>query len=400
MSYLPGQPEDVGDSEPRRETGDGKWTPVGDPIIAVRGDARNQVYGVPAQVAVVDGWWNILTVNSAWTEQAIRLGHAEQVKVGANLKRYVEGLAARQGETSMILLAGMGEIETRTVNHFEHLYRARDDGLHYQFSVDCFEVGGRRYATISRTNITELYDLRQQTIKLSSNLMQAQASLVRAQDDERRRVAAALHDTAAQHLVGVNLGLARLREVSKDPIVVAMAEELSGLLDEFHREIRGVTYVMHPPEVRRSGLHEAVRLLCRGFADRSGLDVALRVYGEDRRRGTAVESAIYRLVQEALTNVQKHAGARQVRIRLISRVRAFFIVVCDDGVGLPRDRNRTRLGIGLPAMRRRVEDLGGCLHVKSGQGECGTMLSAMIPRDGAGIDFLPGPTLGLPVSAA
>ncbi|MEP9359656.1 ATP-binding protein [Sphingomonas sp. KR3-1] len=365
----------------------------------MRCDARNQVYGAPAQVAVVDGWWNILTVNGSWLEQAMLLGHGELVKIGANFKRYIEELASRQGETSRALLQGLQAVESRAQNHFVHLYRSTTDGVYYQFSVDCFEVGGRRYATISRVNVTELHDLRQQTIKLSSNLMQAQASLVRAQDDERRRVAAALHDTAAQHLVGVNLGLARLRELSKDPIVVAMAEELSGLLEEFHREIRGVTYVMHPPEVRRSGLHEAVRLLCRGFADRSGLDVALRVYGEDRRRGTAVESAIYRLVQEALTNVQKHAGAHQVRIRLISRVRAFFIVVCDDGVGLPKDRSRARLGIGLPAMRRRVEDLGGCLHLKPGLGAQGTTLAAMIPRDG-GADFLPAPMLGVPLGAS
>ena len=389
MSYLSGEPEDVGVSGAKGEASVPEWPSRGEPIIAVRDDARNQVRAVPAQVAVVDGWWNILTVNSAWSERAMRTGRSDRLKVGANLKQYIQDGTELSPETAAAMLEGMHMIETRTQNQFAHNYRGHDDETHYQFTIDCFEVGGRRYATVARVNVTELYDLRAQTMKLSSNLMRAQASLVRAQEDERRRVAAALHDTAAQHLVGVNLGLARLREVSKDPAVLAMAVELSELLDEFHREIRGVTYVMHPPEIQRRGLHEAIRLLCGGFARRTGLDIALRIYGEDRRRGTAVESAIFRLLQEALANIQKHAGAKCVKIRLGSRAKAFFIVIQDDGIGLPRDWGRKQVGVGLPAMQRRIEDLGGFLHLESRHACEGTTVAAMIPRHTSGVDYLP-----------
>ncbi|NYT42240.1 hypothetical protein HZY97_15820 [Sphingomonas sp. R-74633] len=400
MSYLSGEPEDVGVSGAKGEASVSGWAARAEPIIAVRGDARNQVRAVPAQVAVVDGWWNILTVNSAWSERALRSGRGDRLKVGANLKQYIHDTDDLGAETAAAMLEGMHTIETRAQNQFALNYRGFDDETHYQFTIDCFEVGGRRYATVARVNVTELYDLRAQTIKLSSNLMQAQASLVRAQEDERRRVAAALHDTAAQHLVGVNLGLARLREISKDPTVLAMAAELSGLLDEFHREIRGVTYVMHPPEIRRNGLHEAVRLLCGGFARRTGLDIALRIYGEDRRRGTAVEAAVFRLLQEALTNIQKHAGAKSVRIRLGSRANAFVIVIHDDGVGLPKDWGQMLVGIGLPAMKRRIEDLGGCLHLESRHSRTGTTVAAMIPRHSAGLDYLPGSAHDQPAAAA
>lgn len=299
------------------------------------------------------------------------------------------------------VLEGMHAIEARTQNQFAYIYRGGDDDAHYQFTIDSFEVGGRRYATVARVNVTELYDLRAQAVRLNSTLMHAQANLMRAQEDERRRVAAALHDTAAQHLVGVNLGLARLREVSKDPAVVAMAEELSGMLDAFHREIRGITYVMHPPEIQCRGLHEAIRLLCQGFARRTGLHIGLRIYGEDRRRGTAVEATIFRLLQEALTNIQKHAGAKSVKVRFGSRAKAFVIVIQDDGIGLPKDWGRTLVGIGLPAMQRRIEDLGGCLHLDSRHRRAGTTVAAMIPRHGTGVDYLPGNDFGgLPANAA
>lgn len=394
MSDLMGKPEDVGVAYARG------WSPKGDPIIAMRGETPTQARAVPAQVAVVDGWWNILTVNSAWTERALHSGRGDRLKVGANLKQYIQDTVELNPETAKAILEGMQMIETRTQNQFAHHYRGTSDEAHYQFTIDCFEVGGRRYATVARVNVTEIYDLRAQTVKLSSNLMRAQANLMRAQEEERRRVAAALHDTAAQHLVGVNLGLARLREISKDPKVVAVAEELSGLLDEFHREIRGVTYVMHPPEIQRRGLHEAIRLLCQGFARRTGLDIALRIYGEDRRRGTAVETAIFRLLQEALTNIQKHAGAKYVRIRLGSRAKSFVIVIQDDGVGLPMDWGRRLVGVGLPAMQRRIEDLGGCLHLETRRHGKGTTVAALIPRHGTGVDYLPGDPMGSPVVLA
>jgi two-component system NarL family sensor kinase len=398
MSYLSGEPEDVGVSGAKGEASATGWSPNGEPIITVRGDARNQVRAVPAQVAVVDGWWNILTVNSAWTERAMRTGRGDRLKVGANLKQYVQDTPELNREVADALLAGMHMIETRAQNQFAFNYRSENEKAHYQFTIDCFEVGGRRYATVARVNVTEIYDLRAQAVKLSSNLMQAQASLMRAQEDERRRVAAALHDTAAQHLVGVNLGIARLRAVSQDPKVVEVAEELSGLLEDFHREIRGVTYVMHPPEVQRRGLHEAIRLLCQGFARRTGLEIALRIYGEDRRRGTAVETAVFRLLQESLTNIQKHAGAKYVRIRLGSRAKAFFIVVQDDGVGLPMDWGHRLVGVGLPAMQRRIEELGGCLHLETRRAGHGTTVAAMIPRHGVGLDYLPGNPTEAPVA--
>ncbi|MDG2534155.1 histidine kinase [Sphingomonas sp. HITSZ_GF] len=400
MSYLSGEPEDAGLSGATGAASISGWSGGAEPIIALRENARSQAGGVLAQLAVVDDWWNILTVNGAWSERALRADRSDQLEIGANLKHYVQQTGDLSAETAAALLEGMRLIETRAQSQFAHSYCSRIDQAHYQVTIDCFEVGGRRYATVARANLTELFDLRARAMQLSSNLMRAQASLVRAQEEERRRVAAALHDTAAQHLVGVNLGLARLREMSQDPAVVALADELSTLLDDFHREIRGVTYVMHPPEIRRRGLHEAVRLLCQGFARRTGLDIALRIYGEDRRRGTAVEAAIFRLVQEALANIQKHAGAKRVQVRLGSRAKSFFIVIHDDGVGLPVGAGQAATGVGLPAMERRIEDLGGRLHLESRKARRGTTVAAMIPRHEAGLDFLPGPMLRQPAGAA
>lgn len=91
MSYLSGEPEDVGVSGAKGEDSISGWPAMGEPR---RDDPRNQVRAVPAQVAVVDGWWNILTVNNAWSEHAMRSGRSDQLKVGANLKHHVENMIA------------------------------------------------------------------------------------------------------------------------------------------------------------------------------------------------------------------------------------------------------------------------------------------------------------------
>lgn len=250
----------------------------------------------------------------------------------------------------------------------------------------------RSDAAVSQADVTELADLRQRNLQLAASLMLAQANLIRAQEDERRRVASDLHDTAAQHLIGVNLGLAHLREIAADPEVAALAADLAEMLQQFHRELRGITYTMHPPALLEHGLHASVRALCEGLAKRSGLEVSLSIYGEDRMRGTAVETAIYRIVQEALANVQLHAQARRVRVRLGCHHAVFVVAVADDGIGFPSGYDaHADHGVGLAGMTKRMTDLGGQFRAGSRRGHRGGIVVATAPREGAGQAFVPAP---------
>lgn len=351
-------------------------------LEAFKGDAL-------AQIAVVDGRWTLLTVNSAWAMAARLAGHVSLTEPGTNLVQYLKDSPTADPCAVAVVLRGVQEIDSGAAQ-FVSSYRSSVGNCQFQVSISVFEAGGRRYSTISRINLTELLQLRAQTRKLSSSLMRAQANLVRAKEDERERVARELHDTAAQHLTGVNLGLAKLLAVSSDPAAIAIAEEIGGLLAEFHRDIRGVTYVLHPPELQRCGLHEAVRALCDGVGRRAGLDVAWKIYGRDRRCGNAIEAAIFRIVQESLANILSHAHARHVRVRLESRDDVFLLVIKDDGVGLPKDwRTRPALGVGVAAMAKRAREFGGRFHIRSRLPGWGTIVLAAIPRHGAAPAFFP-----------
>ena len=359
---------------------------------------QQMVDEMPAQVAVVDGDWQIVAANAAWLEFAQHDGYAQMKAVGGNYKRFCQWCLMSGLDEAEGVLKGIAAIEEGRMRQFLRTFKSPINNEYYHMSITQFEADGARYATVSRVNMTELFELRRERLQLSASLMRAQASLVRAQEEERQRVARELHDTAAQYLVGMNLGLARLQQASVDPAVASIAADLSELLGQFHRDLRGLTYVLHPPQLRHAGLHAAVRALCEGFGHRTGLTIDLRIYGEDRASGSAVEATIYRIVQEALANIHKHAHASCARVRLCERENMVFIVLADDGVGVHASLDSASgdcpmLGVGIPGMIARVTELGGRLALRHGRDGRGTILSAAVPRAGAGQAFVIDPRL-------
>jgi signal transduction histidine kinase len=367
-------------------------------------EALNRMAGeMPVQVAVVDAEWRILSTNAAWDESALRHAsgalfcEAPSVRSSGAL-RLMEGSKAADA-----VLGAMQAIDDGDPTEFVHAYRSRDDEQ-VQISIVPFRIGGARFATVSRLNMSVLMQLRRERVQLSARLMRAQSRLMCAQEDERKRVARDLHDSAAQYLVGIGLGLANIRQVTDDPPVTALVDELSGLLDQFHRELRGLAYVLHPPQLENCGLHAAIESLCNGIATRAGIEISLRIYGVDRRHGSTVEGAVYRIVQEALSNVHRHAHASHVRVRLSNRADALFVVVEDDGIGLPGSREGAddivMLGVGIPGMIARISELGGRFVIRGHRRGKGTVLGAVIPRHGLGQAFLVGEVAALRRRAA
>jgi signal transduction histidine kinase len=355
------------------------------------------VDAMPAQVAVVGADWRILTANAAWAKGAKTSPHPPLLAIGQSYRRFCEWSLMSGAREAEAVLAGLREIDEGRSRQLLRTFRSSIDGQYYHISITRFETDGVEYATISRLNVTELLDLRRQRLQLSASLMRAQASLMRAQEEERQRVARELHDTAAQYLVAMSLSITRLRQTGKEVATIAVADEISGLLDQFHRELRGLTYVMHPPQLEQGGLHAAIEALCSGFADRAGLDISLKSYGIDRKRCGAVESTVYRIVQEALSNIHRHAHASHVRIRLSDRDDALYVVVEDDGAGLSRvfdavEDELSVLGVGIAGMFARVGELGGRLTIRNRRsGRPGVVVSAMVPRHGTGQAFLSAP---------
>jgi signal transduction histidine kinase len=189
--------------------------------------------------------------------------------------------------------------------------------------------------------------------------------LIEGQTIERQRMGRELHDSAAQLLTSIGLVLGRVRQRSAEPETLAMVEEMQELLAEAHREIRSISYLAHPPSLKKLGLAHAVRSLVEGFGRRTGLEVSFDVQGDSGRMSEAAETAVYRLAQEALSNVHRHAHATRVRLLLCFRRSATHFIVADDGIGISRDMLSAAgcEGVGLASMRSRLSEVGGRLTI-------------------------------------
>jgi len=226
-------------------------------------------------------------------------------------------------------------------------------------------------------DVTEERRVRHQ---LRATLEQARALAVRqlqVRDDERRRIARDIHETTVQKLAALQLNLAMLRRAGGESAEGDdMLEECVALAESSITDLRTLSYLLHPPMLDETGLAAAVRWYAGGFAKRSGLVVRIDVPAEIQRFPQEVEIAVFRLVQEGLINILRHANTDRAAVRLSSERGRLIVEVQDWGIGMAAD-DETVFGVGLSGMRERVEQLGGILEIKSGPD--GTTITAVLP---------------------
>ena len=207
--------------------------------------------------------------------------------------------------------------------------------------------------------------------------------LLTSQIDERRRIAEDLHDSTGQHLFAVGLALARARssQLAGGKARENRATLFEALDDARHslqvaqREVRMLSYLLHPPEIISEGLGEAIRNFARGFAKRSGHYVEAHIAPEADTIGDEVSLNLFRACQEALTNAYRHAEASMVIIELEVDEDQVRLEVTDDGVGFDPAQG---LGVGLSGMRERMKRLGGDAELSTTP--AGTTLVVTVPR--------------------
>lgn len=338
--------------------------------------AANQLEGVPlGEVAVVDATWSVIAANCAWSETVARYGLSDLLGVGQNFARFCEWCEAEGTRDGTALLGGLRAIDENRIESFRHTCNPANAQFR-QISISTFRYDGERFATISNYDTEELF-------RMSARLVEAHTDLLQARDKERAHLARELHDGSAQYLTAISLGVLQLEQTSSDPAVRAIADDLSELIEQLHRELRGLTYLLHPPQLQAVGLHGAMKSLCGGLTKRSGLDVRIQAYGEDQMQSPLVEAAAYRICQEALTNIHRHARATHVRVRLCSRAGSLLLTVEDDGVGFSQQTapsGKQEFGVGLQGMVERVHELGGHFVVRNSRRGRGTFLGAVLPR--------------------
>jgi PAS domain S-box-containing protein len=214
------------------------------------------------------------------------------------------------------------------------------------------------------------------------SLRQLAGRLLRLQDEERRRLARELHDGTAQTLATLKVNLAVIEKSAAmlEPRARhALAESLV-LAEQCLREVRTVSYLLHPPALDELGLQSALNWYVHGFVERSGIRVDLDLPTSFGRLSRDLEMTLFRIVQESLVNIHRHSGSRTARIRILRSSDEVKMEVSDKGRGMPggkaRDRN-LRLGVGIPGMQERVRQLGGRLEIVSGNH--GTTVKVFLP---------------------
>jgi PAS domain S-box-containing protein len=199
-------------------------------------------------------------------------------------------------------------------------------------------------------------------------LARSALALARAELNERRRLGRELHDSTSQLLVAARLGLAALE--SRVPLTGEPRRIVSGVrrsIAAAQREIRNLSYLLHPPQLQADSLQKALEEFGAGFGQRTGLAVSVSVAGGPWALSGAVELALFRITQEALMNVYRHARARRATVRLFRDGRAVVLEVEDDGTGLASAGGRTAapIGVGVSGMQARMAQLGGSLVLDS-----------------------------------
>jgi signal transduction histidine kinase len=204
--------------------------------------------------------------------------------------------------------------------------------------------------------------------------------LIALQDEERRRIARELHDSTGQVLAAFAMNLALLRGESDklSPNGLRAMNECLEMVKNLSRELRTMSYLLHPPLLDEAGLESALRWYIQGFAERSGIHADLDLSPSVGRLPRDMEIAVFRIVQESLTNVHRHSGSDVTTVRVARDAREVRVEVRDQGKGISGAAlQKSKPGVGIQGMRERVSQLGGRFEILSDHH--GTIVIATFP---------------------
>jgi PAS domain S-box-containing protein len=353
-------------------------------------------------------------VITSWNAGAERLfGYTAKEAIGQHISMIIP-LDRHDEETSILARLNRGE----RIDHFDTI-RLRKDGTALDISLSISpvrdsagkiigaskiarDISGRkrierelheseqRFRTLADALDTQVQfrtqELRRRNAEIlqqSDQLRDLSGRLMFAQDEERRRIARELHDSAGQNLSALGMSLARIEDDAKrDPARLSKSiKDAQDLIQDLNQEIRTTSYLLHPPMLDESGLSSALRWYIDGLAERSGLSIELNIPDNLERLAPDVELAIFRLVQECLTNIHRHSGSKTAVIRIDREPDRIYAEVQDHGKGMSQERlaeiQSQGVGVGIRGMRERVRQSHGELTIDSNA--LGTKITAIFP---------------------
>jgi PAS domain S-box-containing protein len=342
---------------------------------------QSSIDALSAHVAILDDTGVIIAVNEAWSRFAVYTGFSggDCCAVGKNYLSVCDAAAGNDGDARRAAY-GIRSVLSGETDDFRMVYCCRPprEGRWFQMRATRFQNSGRFRLVVAHEDVTD--------VKQAEETLHALASrLLALQDDERRRIARELHDVTAQNLFAITMNLARIRgQAVLDDRSTGLLEDSLALGEQSLQEIRTLSYLLHPPLLDQTGLVPALAWYVEGFAQRSGIDVNLAAVRDIGRLPRDLETALFRIVQEGLTNIHRHSGSGTATIRLTRQKGEVVLQVRDQGRGIDpatltassSDDIRS-LGVGIPGMRQRIRQLGGDLTISSSRR--GTTVTATVP---------------------
>jgi signal transduction histidine kinase len=225
---------------------------------------------------------------------------------------------------------------------------------------------------------------RQQLERANEELLQLSSRIMSVQDGERRRIARELHDGVGQYLAAIKMSCeVAMQQAHTGNSGEALTESLS-LIDRCTSEVRTLSHLLHPPLLEEMGLASAIPWYVEGFTQRSGIQVDLEMPAKLQRFPKAEELALFRVLQEGLTNIHRHSGSTAAKVGLrVEAGRACFVIE-DNGRGISNGNGHAaKDGVGISSMRERIRELGGRFQMISS--ESGTTVEVILPLQQEGV---------------
>lgn len=321
-------------------------------------------------------------------------------ELGENLIKAHSGMEALEqmlkSDIALVLMdvsmPGMDGLETAEMIHahprFQNTPIVFISGIHV---TDFDRLKGYQHGAVDYVSVPVVPELLRAKVRVFADLHRKTQQLemltnriTTLRDEERRHVARELHDSVGQILAAISMNNALLASESDElkPEVVKRVSENTALTEEALKQIRTISHLLHPPLLDEAGLASALHCYVEGFSERSKIDVKLEVPQKFVALSKEMELAIFRVVQECLTNVHRHAGSPTAAIRIVQDDACLRVEIEDAGRGIapqtgPSNGPSVQLGVGLRGMRERLRQFGGTLHVNSDNH--GTRVTAVLP---------------------
>ena len=280
----------------------------------------------------------------------------------------------------------VGELQLCSLSDRPHTVR---------LSLSLQQVNKHSVIRIVADEVTELVEANVRLRETETTLRALSARILQIQDQERRKMARDLHDTTGQELAVLVMSLRHLSESLDRPgldVRKALADAAE-LANKVNDEIRTFSYVLHPPLLDQLGLASALKWYVEGFSARSNIEVKLVIPENLNRFSPEKETALFRVVQEGLTNVLRHSGSKRAKIVVCTSADEVEVTVIDEGKGLSSTQveqfasgaSPKGVGVGIAGLRERMHQLGGTVHICSQR--VGTVLKAILPLDESEADL-------------